>query len=42
MGFTHGGKVLEEYDDFKDDVPYSSEDDNNHPQDRYNKDKKKG
>lgn len=41
MGFTHGGKMLEEYDDFKDDVPYSSEEDNN-PQDRYNKDKKKG
>jgi hypothetical protein len=39
MGFTHGGRALEEFDDFKDDVPYSSDDDNH---DRYNKDKKKG
>jgi hypothetical protein len=26
MGFTHGGRRLEELDDFKDDIPLSSDD----------------
>ncbi len=37
MGFTHGGRKLEELDDFKDEIPLSSDD-----EDRYNIDKKKG
>ena len=32
MGFTHGGRKLEDMDDFKDDIPLSSDDE----QDRYN------
>lgn len=32
MGFTHGGKILLDLDDFKDEIPLSSDDE----QDRYN------
>jgi nucleolar protein 14 len=28
MGFTHRGKKLEDFDDFKDEIPVSSEDEN--------------
>lgn len=32
MGFTHGGKRLEEFDDFKDQIPLSSDDENEEDQ----------
>lgn len=37
MGFTHGGRKLEELDDFKDEIPMSSDD-----EDKYNIDRQKG
>ena len=33
MGFTHGGRRLEEFDDFRDEMPLSSGDEDNFDQD---------
>lgn len=39
MGFTHRGKMLDDIDDFREEIPESSEDENADPKDR---DAKKG